>query len=76
MNNRASLFRLQHVDLADIVKTENTSRWLWMSFAFDVAELWTLATYEFFPSLRVFLNLRECNFQMVAVPYFCSCVLD
>lgn len=46
INNRSSLFRLEHVHLADLSSSKIVFRQLWISFVFDVAELWTLATWS------------------------------
>jgi hypothetical protein len=48
-NNRASLFLLNHADLTEMAASKSVFRQLWMSFAFDVAELWTLATWSLYP---------------------------
>ncbi len=48
-NNRASLFRVMHADLAEMSASRTVFRQLWMSFLFDVAELWTLATWSLYP---------------------------
>ena len=48
-NNRGSLFRLMHVNLTDVMSSPAVFRQLWMSFLFDVLELWTLATWSLYP---------------------------
>jgi hypothetical protein len=45
-NRRSSLFRLEHVNLTELSSSRIVFRQLWISFLFDVAELWTLASWS------------------------------
>lgn len=61
-DSRASLFRLQNVDLSQFKSSKSILiRQLWMSFFFDIAELWTLATWSLYPVFMAVFWIEESS---------------